>query len=174
GRRGLGRPAPETLRDDRLRPRASSPDRIGSRALAARGSDDLAARGRRRTRRRRNRLLHDGIVDVRARAACRRRLHRGERAALALIACGTAVSNFGLAASQAVLLLFVYRGLHLHPFAAGVALGLGAAGNVVGAALAPAATRRLGTGRALLVATTCEGLGLLLIELALLGAPIVW
>src|SRR5205823_1084465 len=89
-----------------------------------------AASGRRSFRRE----LADGLRAVR------------ERPALMLITCGTAVSNFGLAASQAVLLLFLYRGLHLHPFAAGIALGLGAAGNVAGAALAPTLTRKLGTG----------------------------
>src|SRR5207248_2700150 len=58
-----------------------------------------------------------------------------ERPVLIRITAATGISNFGLAAQQAVLLLFVYRGLHLHPLAAGVALGLGAAGNVAGAAL---------------------------------------
>jgi MFS family permease len=97
-----------------------------------------------------------------------------ERPVLIFITSATGVSNFGLAAQQAVLLLFVYRGLHLHPLAAGVALGLGAAGNVAGAALAPRATRMLGSGRALLAATTLEGLGLLLILPALVAAPALW
>jgi MFS family permease len=86
----------------------------------------------------------------------------------------TGLSNFGLAMSQAVLLLFVYRGVHVHALAAGVALGLGACGNVAGAALAPAVTRRLGTGRSLVVATTLEGLGLLPILFGLLAAPVLW
>jgi hypothetical protein len=45
---------------------------------------------------------------------------------------------------------------------------------VAGAALAPAVTRRLGTGRSLVVATTLEGLGLLPILFGLLAAPVLW
>lgn len=97
-----------------------------------------------------------------------------ERPVLMRITAATGLSNLGLAAQQAVLLLFVYRGLGLHPLAVGIALGLGAAGNVVGSALSPRLTRALGSGRALLAATTLEGLGLLLILLALAGLPAVW
>ena len=97
-----------------------------------------------------------------------------ERPLLMLTTCCAGISNIGLAASQAVLLLFVYRGLHLAPSWAGLALGLGAVGNMVGAVVAPHLSRRFGTGKLLLAATTIEGLAILPIELALLGLPVLW
>jgi MFS family permease len=97
-----------------------------------------------------------------------------ERPILIRITCGSGISNVGLAASQAVLLLFVYRGLHLSPLAAGVALALGAAGSIGGALAAPRLVRRFGTGQLLFLATTLEGLALLPIGFALLGLPVFW
>ena len=85
-----------------------------------------------------------------------------------------ALSNVGSTACQAVLLLFVYRGLGLAPALAGLALGLGAAGTMVGAVAAPRLARRFAAGRLLLTETTAGALALLLIEAALLGLPVLW
>jgi MFS family permease len=85
-----------------------------------------------------------------------------------------ALSNVGGAACQAVLLLFVYRGLGLAPAVAGVALGLGAAGTMAGAVAVPRLARRFAAGALLLTETTAGALALLLIEPALLGLPVLW
>jgi MFS transporter len=89
-------------------------------------------------------------------------------------ALAAAVSNAGLAMTQALLFVFAYRALGLSPAVVGVALTLGAVGNVAGAAVAPAATARLGTGRSLFLSTTVEGFAGLLLPLAVLGAPVVF
>jgi MFS family permease len=85
-----------------------------------------------------------------------------------------ALSNVGSAGCQAVLLLFVYRGLGLAPAVAGLALGLGAAGTMAGAVAVPRLARRFAAGALLLTETTAGALALLLIEPALLGWPFLW
>jgi Major Facilitator Superfamily len=89
-------------------------------------------------------------------------------------AFAASVSNFGLAMTQALLFVYAYRALDLSPAAVGVALTLGAVGNVVGAAAASKATAHLGTGRSLLLSTTVEGFAGLLLPLAIIGAPILF
>ena len=85
-----------------------------------------------------------------------------------------AVSNFALSMGQGVFFVFAYRSAHMSPALVGIALTVGSVGNVAGAAVAPRASRRLGTGPALIVSTTFEGSAVLLTPLALLGAPAVW
>ena len=58
------------------------------------------------------------------------------------------VSNFGLIGYSAILVLHLVRDLGLSPTGVGVVLALGSAGGLVGAAIAPYASRRLGSGRA--------------------------
>ena len=63
----------------------------------------------------------------------------------------TATVNFFTFIANALLILFASRELGLSAGAIGIALGLGAVGSVVGAAVTPAASRRLGVGRAAIV-----------------------
>ncbi len=101
------------------------------------------------------------------------RVVRGQPLLVRAAACA-ALSNAGSTACQAVLLLFIYRGLGLTPALAGLALGLGAAGTMAGAVAAPRLARRFAAGRLLLTETTAGALALLLIEAALLGLPVLW
>jgi hypothetical protein len=96
--------------------------------------------------------------------------HRPMRAT----AVAASISNFGLAMTQALLFVYAYRGLGLSPVVVGVALTLGAVGNVVGAAAASKATAHLGTGRSLFLSTTVEGFAGLLLPLAVFAAPILF
>jgi MFS family permease len=75
--------------------------------------------------------------------------------------------------TQTLLFLFAYRRLGLHPLAVGIALTLGAAGSVAGAAAAPTLSRRLGRERSLAVSTFCEGAAGAVLALAVLGAPVL-
>ena len=67
------------------------------------------------------------------------------------------VSNFGLIGYSAILVLHLVRDLGLSPTGVGVLLALGSAGGLVGAAIAPYASRRLGSGRATTYADTRAG-----------------
>jgi hypothetical protein len=96
--------------------------------------------------------------------------HRPMRAT----AVAASISNFGLAMTQALLFVYAYRALDLSPAAVGIALTLGAVGNVVGAAAAPKATAHLGTGRSLFLSTTVEGFAGLILPLAVFAAPILF
>jgi MFS family permease len=73
-----------------------------------------------------------------------------------------------------LLFVYAYRALDLSPAAVGIALTLGAVGNVVGAAAASNATAYLGTGRSLFLSTTVEGFAGLLLPLAVFAAPILF
>lgn len=78
------------------------------------------------------------------------------------------LSNFGLIGYQAVLVLHLVRDLGLSPGAVGVVLALGSAGGLVGAVVAPAVSRRLGSGRATVLLAVLGGPPALLVAL---GAP---
>jgi predicted MFS family arabinose efflux permease len=66
------------------------------------------------------------------------------------------ISNFGLMAARAVLLLHLYRDLGLTPALVGLVLAAPGFASIAGVAAANAVTRRLGVGRALLAATILE------------------
>jgi MFS family permease len=89
-------------------------------------------------------------------------------------AVAASISNFGLAMTQALLFVYAYRALDLSPATVGLALTLGAVGNVAGAAAASTATAHLGTGRSLFLSTTVEGFAGLLLPLAVFAAPILF
>ena len=78
------------------------------------------------------------------------------------------MSNFGLTGYAAVLVLHLVRDLGLSPGRVGLLLALGSAGGLVGAAIAPTMSRRLGSGRASTVLMVASGPPALLIAL---GAP---
>lgn len=67
-----------------------------------------------------------------------------------------AISNFGLVAARAILLLHLYRDLGFSPAAAGLVFGAPGLGALVGVGLANRLGRRLGIGRSLLAATVLE------------------
>lgn len=58
------------------------------------------------------------------------------------------ISNFGLTGYAALLVLFLVRDLRLSPPAVGLVLMVGSVGGLLGALVAPALARRIGTGRA--------------------------
>ncbi len=85
-----------------------------------------------------------------------------------------AMSNFGLVAARAVLLLHLYRGLGLSPAVVGLVLGAPGIASIAGVTAAGAVTRRLGVGRALLAATVLESGMFLLVSVATgPAAPVV-
>ncbi len=79
--------------------------------------------------------------------------------------------NLGMAAVNAVLLLFAYRTLQLTPGVTGLLFTAGAAAAVVGAMLTRRVVRWLGPGRTLLL-TAAEGAVWLAVPLALVLPPI--
>ena len=83
--------------------------------------------------------------------------------------------NLALSTATAVLLLFLYRDLHLAPGVVGLALGAGGVGFLVGALLAQTIVERLGVGRALVLSAVLFGTGYLVLPLAAFGpaVPIV-
>ncbi|HVG95638.1 MAG TPA: MFS transporter, partial [Chloroflexota bacterium] len=97
------------------------------------------------------------------------------RAFLATMICAVFFYNV----IMAVYLLYLYRQLGLSPAAVGVIFGFGGgAGILIGSAIAPAVSRRLGLGRTLVGAHLLFGLGGLLLGLAVFlpafGAPLVF
>jgi MFS family permease len=86
-----------------------------------------------------------------------------------------AVSNLAWTMGQGIFFVFAYRSVHLTPTLVGAALTLASVGNVAGAAAAPALSRKLGTGPALLVSTTFEASAVLLMPLGIFfGVPLLW
>ncbi|WP_432095748.1 MFS transporter [Streptomyces sp. bgisy100] len=81
------------------------------------------------------------------------------------IALANGVDSFFLAAWNTLWLLYVVRHLHWTPQAAGLVLGISAAGGILGSLVAQRATRRFGMSRVLLVSAfataPCEAVTLL-------------
>ena len=82
-------------------------------------------------------------------------------------------SNFGLTGYGALLVLFLVREVHLDEAGVGVVMAVGAAGGVVGAAIATRVSQRLGSARALLVLQLLAGPPALLVPLGGPGAGLV-
>ena len=82
---------------------------------------------------------------------------------------GAAMSNFGLVAARAILLLHLYRDLGFTPATAGLVLAAPGIGALAGVGLANTLGRRVGIGRALLAATVLESAVWLVIPFA--GGP---
>jgi MFS family permease len=77
-----------------------------------------------------------------------------------------ALSNLGLVAARAVLLLFLYRTLSLSPAEAGLALSGAGVGALLGVAASGRLTARFGVGRMLRIATVAESASFLLVPVA--------
>lgn len=77
-----------------------------------------------------------------------------------------ALSNFGLVAARALLLLHLYRDLGFTPALAGLVLAAPGVGALAGVGLAGWIGRRVGVGRALLLATVLESAVWLVIPVA--------
>jgi MFS family permease len=88
-----------------------------------------------------------------------------------LAAC-SATANLGAAILNATFLLFAYRELHLAPAQVGVILGIGAIAGVVGAVMAARVIQRIGLGRSLVVVVIIEGVAILALPAARLGAAV--
>jgi MFS family permease len=90
------------------------------------------------------------------------------------IAGCTATSNLGSSMIfGAVLLIFMYRDLHLSAGIVGLIFAIGSGGGLIGALLASGISRRVGLGPTLGITTLLDGLAMLLSPLALLGAPVI-
>jgi MFS family permease len=76
--------------------------------------------------------------------------------------------NLGMNANRTVLILFMYRALHLSPGIAGLVFTIGAVAAILGALSCGRLVRRLGVGHTLL-ATAAEGFVWLLVPLTLIG-----
>ncbi|SCL37131.1 Predicted arabinose efflux permease, MFS family [Micromonospora rhizosphaerae] len=93
---------------------------------------------------------------------------------LRVLAVFGAASNIGLTGYQAVLVVFLVRSAGLSPGLVGLLIGLASLGGIVGATIATALARRVGTARALLLAALGTGPPALLIPLAGPGAQVLW
>jgi hypothetical protein len=92
---------------------------------------------------------------------------------LRALTLSAALRNLGINAARTVLIVYLYRTLHLSAGEVGVIFTVGAAGAVIGAASTSWLLRWLGVGRTLLL-TGLEGLVWLLAPLGLLGGARGW
>jgi len=84
-----------------------------------------------------------------------------------------AIRNLGMVMVKTILLLYMYRALHLSAGEAGTILGIGATAAVVGATCATRFGARCGPGRTLVISSGAEGLLWTLAPLSLLAMPTV-
>jgi MFS family permease len=87
------------------------------------------------------------------------------------ISVSTAMFNFFNYVAFAILVVYMVRLLHMSPFAIGVTLSLSNGGALIAAFFAQNIGRRLGAGRAILLAAFC-GVPLVLVPLAPVSYPI--
>lgn len=90
------------------------------------------------------------------------------------LASVSALQNFGESVAAPMLLLFMYRNLHLTPIIVGLTLTVGSAGFLLGAASVSSITRKLGIGRMLWFSSLCGVCAYLLLPLGVVGIPVVW
>ncbi|MGD0175524.1 MAG: MFS transporter [Candidatus Bathyarchaeia archaeon] len=88
------------------------------------------------------------------------------------LAATTATLNLGSSIFSAVFFLFMYNELRLSPGLAGVVLGIGSVGSLIGAVNAPKIGQKLGLGPTLAIALSLVGFGLLAIPLAMYGPSV--
>jgi predicted MFS family arabinose efflux permease len=96
-----------------------------------------------------------------------------ETPTLRSLAASTSILNIGNTMFYAVFYLFIYDQLKLTPIVAGVTLGVGSVGVVVGAVTAPKLLKWMGLGSALTAALMINGLGLLAVQAAMFGPAAV-
>ena len=90
------------------------------------------------------------------------------------LASVSALQNFGESVARPMLLIFMYRSLHLTPTIVGLTLTVGSAGFLLGSALVSSLTRKLGIGRTLWFSSLCGVGAYLILPLGVLGFPAVW
>ncbi len=88
---------------------------------------------------------------------------------LRVLAVFGALTNLTLVGYQSILVVFLVRDVHVTPAGVGALLGLMSAGGVLGALVAPALARRIGSARALLFSALCSAPFGLLIPLTAPG-----
>lgn len=88
------------------------------------------------------------------------------------LALTAALANVGRGLALELFLLFAYRALHLTPLVVGFMLAAGSLSTLLGSAVCRSFARRLGLGRAMLIAGIGKGLPWLLTPVALVAAPI--
>ncbi len=88
------------------------------------------------------------------------------------LAATTTTLNLGSSIFSAVFFLFMYNELRLSPGLAGVVLGIGSVGSLIGAIIAPKIGQRFGLAPTLATALSLVGFGLLAIPLAMYGPSV--
>jgi predicted MFS family arabinose efflux permease len=88
---------------------------------------------------------------------------------LRTLTAGSATINFGRSMFYAVLFIFIYDQLKITPELAGLVLGIGSVGFLVGALSAPKIVKKLGLGITLALAVLISGTGLFLVPAATYG-----
>jgi predicted MFS family arabinose efflux permease len=78
----------------------------------------------------------------------------------------TATANVGVSAAGALVLVYCYDRAHLHPGEVGLAFGVGGAGLIAGAAIAPRLARIVPLGRLIIISGVVTGGSFLLIPAA--------
>jgi MFS family permease len=97
-----------------------------------------------------------------------------ETPTLRSLAAATSILNIGNSMFLAVFFLFIYNQLKLTPNVAGIILGVGGLGFVIGAVVAPKLLNRMGLGPALIAALLINGFGLLAVQASTYGpAPVL-
>ncbi|MGA2627267.1 MAG: MFS transporter [Candidatus Bathyarchaeia archaeon] len=88
------------------------------------------------------------------------------------LAASTSILNIGNTMFYAVFYLFIYDQLKMTPVVAGITLGVGSVGVVVGAVAAPKLLKFMGLGSALTAALVINGLGLLAVRASMYGPTV--
>jgi predicted MFS family arabinose efflux permease len=88
------------------------------------------------------------------------------------LAVSTSILNIGNGMFFAVFYLFIYDQLKMSPVLAGITVGIGGVGVVVGAVTAPKLLKSMGLGTALTAALMINGLGLLAVRASMYGPAI--
>jgi len=89
------------------------------------------------------------------------------------LAASNSVFNFGTSMFMAVFYLFIYDRLMFSPGLAGIVLGVGNIGFLIGALISQRLIKRLGFGTVLTLAVLISGLGLLLVQASVFGPPAI-
>ena len=92
--------------------------------------------------------------------------------ALRTLAASTATLNLGSSIFYPVFFLLLFNELKLSPFLAGIVLGIGSVGSLIGAVIAPKFAKELGFGRTLAVSLLISGIGLLAIPIVTYGPAV--
>ncbi len=88
------------------------------------------------------------------------------------LAASTSILNIGNTMFYAVFFLFIYDQLKMTPVVAGITLGVGGVGVVVGAVAAPKLLKFMGLGSSLTAALMINGLGLLAVRATMYGPAV--